>query len=203
MGAIMSFAGLGVLLGSLAMIALKNIHRHMSIIFIETSLLAIAFMITPTLTVAWQISVGGFIIMALFPVIDANCRSLFQRKIDGNMLGRIIGLRNFIMGVMQCLILLMGSLLADKVFEPAMQVDGVWADGLLAMIFQTGQGRGVAVMVSLLGVMLLSYVILAELNRSTRLADDILADAEILIEGEDKAEEQASPQPPEQAINKE
>ena len=184
MGIIMSGAASGVLLGSILMVALKNIEVHMPIILSVTFIVALGCIFTPMFTVSWQIGIGGFIMMCCFPIFDTNNRALFQRKVEATKLGRIIGLRNFALGISQSIMLIGAGPMADKIFEPAMQ-EGGFLTPYFAGIYGTGQGRGIAVMISMLGVILAMLVISAFLVRKIRCIDSLIADADSLVESDD------------------
>ena len=116
MGAIMSFAGAGVLFGSLLLIPFKDVSRHMRIIFIAAAVIGIACIFTPISRNDYFIAIGGFILMSCLPIIDTHCRVLFQRKIEPGMLGRVIGIRNFVLGICQSMIIILCGLSADHIF---------------------------------------------------------------------------------------
>ncbi len=183
MGQIMSFAATGMILGAAVMIALSKVNRHMPIILIAGGILGLGCLLVPITTTPWIVAAGGFVIMASFPVIDANVRSIYQRKVDPSKLGRVIGLRNFVLGLTQCVMLLAVGPLADSFYEPAMQADG-WMAPLLGDIYGTGQGRGIAVLVSSIGALMLVAVCLASLSRNIRRVDVLLPDVEIELDAE-------------------
>ncbi|CAA0114625.1 Uncharacterised protein [BD1-7 clade bacterium] len=181
MGQIMSFAGSGIIAGAAIMIALTNINRHMPIVIGVSGLVGVGLLLLPATTTPWMIAAGGFIVMACFPVIDSNNRSIYQRKVDPAILGRVIGLRNFVLGLAQCFMLLIIGPLADAVFEPAMAADG-WLAPTLGPYYGTGQGRGIAVLISLLGALMLVSVALTLCSRRMRRLDSELDDVEIAVE---------------------
>ncbi len=183
MGVIMSISASGVLVGSILMIVLKNIKRHMPLILTVTLIVALGCIVTPMFTVPWKIALGGFVMMCCFPIFDTNNRSLFQRKVEASKLGRVIGLRNFALGVSQSVMLICAGPIADKVFEPAMQEGGALVP-YFAHIYGVGQGRGVAVLISLLGAVMAVLVLLAFITKRIRRIDLLIKDTEHLIDAE-------------------
>lgn len=183
MGFIMSFAGSGILLGSVWMIFMKDVRSHMPAILIATLIAGIACIITPIFRAPVLLALGGFLVMCCYPVFEANNRALLQRKIDPAILGRVIGWRNFSMGIAQSIVLLGSGLVVDKYFEPAMAAGGHFAD-VFGYIYGVGKGRGIALFLSLLGVLILVTVVFAWLYAPLRKMDDIINDH---VEAEDEA----------------
>lgn len=177
MGMIMSFAACGMLVGSAVMIFLNQVNRHMPIILLSTLIAGLGCILTPITHNLFLLAIGGFLIMCCFPVFEANNRALLQRKIDPAMLGRVIGWRNFALGITQCILLLSAGLVADHYFEPGMQEGGALAQSF-AWLFGTGKGRGIALFISLLGVAIVVVTALAFLLPSIRQMDRLIADHE-------------------------
>lgn len=184
MGFIMSFAGIGMLFGSIVMIALKDINRHMPMIFAATFVAGTLCTLAPISTTPWILAVSGFFILSCFPIYDANNRALLQRKVHSNMIGRIIGLRNFALGICNALVLLVGGFVTDHIFTPAMQADG-WLAPYFSGIYGTGNGRGMALTISILGLTTLGLGVIAWLTNSVRKLDTLLEDIETPVLDED------------------
>ena len=180
MGVIMSCAATGVLLGSSLMILLKNIQTHMPIILTVTLIVAVGCIFTPMFTTPWIIAVGGFVMMCCFPIFDANNRALFQRKVEATKLGRVIGLRNFALGIAQSIMLIIAGPVADGVFEPAMQQGGFLVP-YFADIYGVGPGRGIAVMISMMGCVMTVLVLVAIAVKRIRRIDTLIVDADTLM----------------------
>lgn len=177
LGFIMSFSACGILFGSTLMIVLRHVNRHIPIILAATFTVGFFCIITPAATTPWLLAAGGFMIMSCFPVFDANNRALIQRKVDPLMLGRVMGLRNFGLGIGKSLMLLSAGPVADLWFEPAM-AEGGWLAGPLGPLYGNGQGRGIAVLISLLGLIALVLGLSALLNPRIRQLDTLMADFE-------------------------
>lgn len=175
MGFILSAAGSGVFFGSLLMISLKNVNRHMPIILVATFCAGTACLLTPISKTPWVLALGGFLIMSCFPIFDANNRSLLQRKVDAEMLGRVIGLRNFTLGSARFAMMLVTGLLVDNLLEPSMLQGGSLVP-LFGDIFGSGKGRGIALALSLFGSVILLLALLALWMRPLRQLDELLED---------------------------
>lgn len=177
MGLIMSFAASGLIVGSVVMIFCSNIQHHMPIILSANFIAGLACLFTPMTNNVWLLTLGGFLIMASYPLFEANNRAILQRKIDPAILGRVIGWRNFALGICQAALLIVAGFLADNFFEPGMIEDG-FLTPLFADIFGVGKGRGIAVFLSLLGVVILAVSFLAWLTPALRYMDKIMDDHE-------------------------
>lgn len=177
MGAIMSFAGSGLIAGSLFMILLKDVQKHMPIVLIAAFIAGLACFLTPIATTPWVITLGGFILMCSYPLFETNNRAILQRKIDPAMLGRVIGWRNFFLGITQAILLISAGLLADRIVEPGMQINGTLTP-FFSELYGVGKGRGIAVCLSLLGVGIMLVAIIAYLTPSIRNMDDLMLDHE-------------------------
>ncbi len=175
LGFIMSFAGSGILFGSIFMIAIKNTNHHMPVIFTAAIVLSLGCIFTPISTTPMILAIGGFLIMCCFPIFDGNNRALFQRKVEPEMLGRVIGLRNFSLGICQCLMVLVAGPFVDYFFEPGMQSGG-YLTSLFADIFGEGKGRGIALSISLLGIISIINILIAFSSRKLRNLDTLLDD---------------------------
>ena len=184
MGFVMSVAGLGMLFGSVLMIALKHINRHMPLIFAATFVAGTLATLIPISMQPWVLAVGGFFILSCFPVYDANNRALLQRKVHSTMLGRVIGLRNFTCGLSNGLVLLGSGWLSDQIMKPAMQPGGYLHDWL-APIYGSGNGRGIAVTISLMGLLTIILGVIAWFTRNVRDLDALMEDIETPVMEED------------------
>ena len=189
LGLVMTIAGSGVLLGSILLIPFRDLHRHMPVIFITTAIIAVTSFFTPITTNIYFLAVGGFFLMACFPMLDTHCRTLFQRKIDPALLGRIIGARNFVLGIFQTSTILLCGVLADKVFEPAMK-EGGSLTAVLGGVYEVGTGRGIAVLISLLGLALLAITLFFFSRKNLRLIDDKIEDIEFECQFEAQQEDE-------------
>ena len=186
LGHVMTIAGSGVLVGSILLIPFRDSGHHMKAIFGTTVAIAIAAILTPMTTHIYLLAAGGFVLMACFPMLDTNIRTLFQRKIDPSLLGRIIGARNFVLGICQTTIILSCGFLADKVFEPAMSVEGN-APSIIGDIYGFGTGRGIAVMISGIGVVLIFVIIAFYTRKPLRRIDSEIDDIDVDLPIEDPA----------------
>ena len=88
--------------------------------------------------------------------------------------GQFVSLVGSGMGAMS-LGVLSGGPLAQHVFEPLMADGGALA-GSLGQLIGVGEGRGMALMYVITGLILIALVLASALTRSLRLLEDILPD---------------------------
>lgn len=184
LGYIMSTAGVGMLFGSLIMIALNNINRHMPMILVATLIAGLIASVAPLSTSPWVLAMCGFLILSCFPVYDANNRALLQRKVDANMIGRIIGLRNFALGIGNGVVLIGSGLLSDYVLTPAMQ-HNTTMQALFTPLYGEEAGRGIAITISLLGLCTIAIGLAATFTKRIRQLDVDMPDVETPVMEDD------------------
>jgi len=184
MGQAMTIAGAGVLFGSILLIPFRDVLRHMPIIFLSTCIIAVGSIFTPITTNLYLLAAGGFIIMACFPMLDTHMRTLFQRKVDPAILGRLIGVRNFVLGIIQTTAIVSCGWLADKTFNPAMKEGGELAD-ILGDVYGVGAGRGIAVLISAMGIILVFVTAFYYSRSGLRKLDSKLKDIDVSLPKEE------------------
>lgn len=154
MGLVLSIASSGLIIGSLLVIIIKQPQQHHFIILLVSILFGLGCLLVPIGQSALAVAIGGFFIMLCHPIFDANNRALIQRKINVEHLGRVIGLRNFLLGFMQTTVFIAIGPLSDYVFEPQM-AEGKWLHHYFSPLWGQGEGRGIALMISFMGLLIL------------------------------------------------
>jgi len=174
-GLISSTAGIGMVLGGILMLAWGGPQRKILGVLGGGFFMCIGLILAPVWPSTTTTAIGALFIAACFPVITACNQTLFQHKIPVHQQGRVFGLRNFVIALIQPVGILVSAPLAQYFFEPAMQPDG-WLADLLGDIYGTGKGRGAAVMISGLGLLTLLWTAIAMASRTIRRLDLDLPD---------------------------
>ena len=175
LGFIQSMAGVGTLVGGLLMVAWKGPERKVFGILTPSVVIACILIIMPIRAeIGWLAGCAVLIMMAA-PIATVCSQTLWQRKVPLHFHGRAFSLRNTIMKAAQPLAFLSAGLLADHIFNPLMQKGSAAADWL-GPIWGVGEGRGVALMISLFGAISLLMVIVAWLTPAIRRGDIDLPD---------------------------
>lgn len=175
LGIVGSIAGFGTLLGSAFILAWGGPKRQMYGVISAGFLISLGYIFGPIKADVFLVSASCFFIMCCFPVVTTCAQTLFQRKVPVMQQGRVFGLRNFIIGMMQPAAIVVSAPLADMLFEPAMQPGGAWANWL-GPIYGTGDGRGAAVLISCIGLLTLFWTLLAAALAPIRRLDLLLPD---------------------------
>jgi hypothetical protein len=113
----------------------------------------VAVALGSTVTV-WVI--GVWLAAMLVPLISSSSETIWQERVPAALQGRVFAVHQMARQAMTPLGILLGGLLADHWFEPAMQAGGTLA-ALFAPLVGSGPGSGIAVM--FLGTAVLGVVI--------------------------------------------
>lgn len=178
LGMIQSMAGVGTLAGGILMVAWKGPQRKMLGILGASVMIACVLVVMPIPTSITWLAACAVAIMIAAPVATVCSQTLWQRKVPAHFHGRAFSLRNTIMKAAQPLAFLASGLLADHVFNPLMLEGGALASAL-GPVWGVGEGRGVALMISLFGVLSLVMVGFAWGIASIRRADLDLPDENV------------------------
>jgi hypothetical protein len=119
------------------------------------------------------VGAAAFGYLFLNPIILSCSHAIWQSKVPPGLQGRVQALREMAGSVSLGIAFLAAGPLADYVFEPAMATGGFLA-GSAGRILDTGPGRGIALLMTLMGLLTLVTVVLAQRYRPlTRLEVEI------------------------------
>jgi DHA3 family macrolide efflux protein-like MFS transporter len=138
--------GIGGVIGGLAISLWGGPKRqiHSVLLFTALSFLLSDFVIgTGQSVFVWAL--GGFMGSFFIPFIVAGDRAIWQKRVDPTIQGRVFGAKNTFHMIAAPLGMALGGLLADHVFEPAMQPNGAFAP-IFGWLVGTGRGHGMALM---------------------------------------------------------
>lgn len=154
LGGVLSQAGLGMLVGSLLMVAWGGSGRLMRAISWLCVLQGTLLVATACgRSVGW-IGPGLFLTFALRPLLSACSAAIWQRKVPPEMQGRVFAARSAVVqGALPVAYLLAGPL-SDRLFEPLMAQGSLLA-GLIGPLWGAGPGRGIALLIAVLGILIL------------------------------------------------
>jgi len=170
LGLIASAGGVGMIVGSAVMIAWRGARNKMNAILGAATVMCIAYILTPLWQSAGTVAAFTAIVMFCFPVISASSQWIFQHWIEHGMQGRVFGLRNLALGLTRPAAVFCTAPLVDHWLTGAMQTHGALSQSL-GPIYGTGQGRGAAVLISLLGIVGLLIVAIAWIGPLRKLGE--------------------------------
>lgn len=122
------------------------------------------------------ISLCAFAVMASASLLSSCTQIIWRKKVPADGQGRFAGLQQMVSLALLPLAALVGGLLANYVFEPAMLADGAWAQSL-GEWFGIGKGRGTGLLFFVVGVVAVVVAVLALLDRRIYRLEDEVGDA--------------------------
>lgn len=118
---------------------------------------------------------ANFILSFFIPIVNGANQAIWQAKVPPDIQGRVFSARRMIAQFPTSFAMLWIGPLADRVFEPAMMADGALAP-ILGPYWGTGPGAGMAVLISLGGLIGALIGAAGYLFSVIRNAEDILPD---------------------------
>jgi DHA3 family macrolide efflux protein-like MFS transporter len=151
-GAVLSAAGIGMLVGSLTVSAWGGPNRRR----IAWIMGGIAFgglsVVVSGLRPSLPVIAAGYVVLMLgLPVVNTASQVVWQLKVAPAMQGRVFSLRRMVSQAASPIAIVLAGPLADRVFEPLLDREGELA-GSLGRVIGTGPGRGIAFMFVLAGL---------------------------------------------------
>jgi MFS family permease len=160
LGWTMSFGGLGMLAGGVAMSLWGGPRRHMLGVIGAALLMALSLPVIGARPWLPAVALGLFGFNLAVPIMNGCSQALWQRKVPPALQGRIFAFRRMFATASVPVVYLSAGPLADHVFEPLLRADGALA-GTVGLLIGTGPGRGMGFMYVLLGVFTTALVVVA------------------------------------------
>ena len=151
LGAVESFTALGVLAGSLLVTLMKPAKKRIPLIFITTGLIFFGNIIQSMTSRPWLWCAAAFGSYLFAAVMNVNMDTMMREKVPLEMQGRVFSAKSTLQNFTIPIALLLGGLLADKVFEPFMLTDSPMQQ-ILSRLFGTGKGAGIGLMFFIVGI---------------------------------------------------
>lgn len=159
-GNVQAGIGLAMLLGGLCSSLIPDTKNKIKRILLILSLCSIGPIISGTTLNRIIITGGFFIFMFPVPYVNTLLMSIFQIKIERNVLGRVGALMTAILAAITPIAYLCAGPLADYVFEPLMNE----------------KGRGIGLIFIISGILLIISCLLMRLNRTVTSIEKRLPD---------------------------
>jgi MFS transporter, DHA3 family, macrolide efflux protein len=155
LGAVQMAAGAGMLVGSVIISAWGGPRQRIRGVLGFIAVGAAGMAIMGLHSGALVPGVGMFFLLLAIPMASACSQGIFQTKVPSDVQGRVFAIRGMISQSMMPLAFLLAGPLADRVFEPLMQPGGGLASSFVAAGIGAGPGRGMGLMFTLSGLLLL------------------------------------------------
>lgn len=101
----------------------------------------------------WLIGIGGFLFFAMLPFANTSLDFLIRTGIPNELQGRAWGFIGFLSQIGYVVAYAISGLLADYVFTPMLMPEGLLS-GTVGILFGTGVGRGIGLLIFLAGALL-------------------------------------------------
>ncbi|WP_448272920.1 hypothetical protein [Nostoc sp. DSM 114160] len=173
LGTILSLFGIAILAGGLLVSIWGGLERNIYAIYgcmLLNGVFIIAAGLQPSLVI---FTVSIFLFSLTQPIISSSTQAVMQKKVEPNVQGRVFAIK----GAIEAAALPLGYItigpLAEKVFEPLMATDGYLA-GSIGQIIGVGSGRGMGLLLIIMGVLTILETSLAYLYPRLRFVEDEL-----------------------------
>lgn len=167
LGWLMMAGGSGMLAGSLVMGAWGGPKRRINGVLGFVILGGIAMFLHGMAPSPWLIAVMAPAFLFTIPFVGGSFTAILQGRVPPDVQGRVFATVRMLGSIATPVAYLLAGPLADRVFEPAMAPGGALA-GVLGPVIGTGDGRGIAVMFMVSGLMLAAGAIAAWSNTAIR-----------------------------------
>jgi hypothetical protein len=116
------------------------------------------------------------LLMTVVPIVNGTSQTLWQTKVAPAIQGRVFSTRRMIAQIATPAAFVAAGPVADNVFEPLLLDGGPLAD-TLGRVWETGVGRGSALLISCVGVAVVALAGVAWLVPSIRNIETEIPDA--------------------------
>ncbi|CAN5512374.1 N/A [soil metagenome] len=150
LGVVLSAAGIGMLVGSVAISVRKGSGSHVRAVFLGTLLCSSGAFAAGLVPSPLFIGVAAFVAAAGWPIVAASSQAIWQRKVPADLQGRVFAMRAMIAMSAGPLAFLISGPLADRLFIPLLVPHGALT-GSVGRIIGVGPTRGIGLMFMVLG----------------------------------------------------
>lgn len=203
LGSVTSAQGVGLLIGGVAMGIWGGTRRRAEGMIGFTLLFGVSTIIIGLRPTAIFPIIGMLGIGIATAFINAHWQALIQTKVGLELQGRVIATNDMLSWSLMPLGFVLAGALADQVFEPFMGGSSPLATAVGGLI-GSGPGRGMGLMIIVIGVLLLLAALLGFRYRPLRYMEDILPDAipdAVVVKDKDELQALADQQLSETAVS--
>jgi MFS family permease len=168
LGNLISFGGVGGLLGGLLMSVWSGFDNKingvlLAILGVGLSMIAVAF-VQPNVTL---LAIPVFTFFFCIPVTLASTNFIWQRTVKAEIQGRVFAVRRMIAMIIMPISYLLAPMMVDYVITPALDAKGAFAQALQPMIGEQSSA-GEAVIFLVMGSFCLLVALMASMNKPLR-----------------------------------
>jgi len=195
LGTVMSVAGIGMVVASVAMSAWGGPRRRIDAILGFSLLMGAAMVVGALRPDTALIAAAGFVVLGSSAIVITCNQVVWQTRIEPRLLGRTMALLGMAFSAPQLLAYALAGFTADRVFVPLVGRDEVRSP-VLRVLVGNGPGRGFALLIMLMGVLIAASVLGGALYPRLRHLDAELPDRTEDADGDGTADEAEEPSAP-------
>jgi len=174
-GFVQSAAGIGGVAGGVLMSAWGGFRRRVYGVLLGWLISFLGMIVLgASQALPWWV-VGAVLTSAVGPLTNASNQAIWQAKVASDVQGRVFSARRLIAWFTNPISPIIGGVLADKVFEPAMIHSGTLAS-TWSWLVGSGPGAGMGLVMVLSALIGLMVPVLAYLTPAVRHAETLLPD---------------------------
>jgi MFS family permease len=189
LGLVLMVAGCGMLAGSVIMSIWGGPKRRIHGVLGCSAFQALFMIVGGLRPSATLIAIAAFGFLFANALVNGSSQAIWQSKVAPDVQGRVFAVRRMIAWSSIPLAYLVAGPLADKIIAPLMAINGLLAGGV-GRVIGAGQGRGIALLLIILGFITLLLTLASYLKPRLRMLEDELPDAlpkvaELPVQAED------------------
>lgn len=171
MGIAQSLCASGMLVGSLFIGLFGSKSKHIKVLSISLFLAGLFFANIGLSTSIIFITLANFMFFTTLPFINTSIEVLIRKNIDNKKQGRVWSIISVITYLGSIVAFAVAGFLADKVFNPLLEVNGRLAD-TVGSIIGTGEGRGIGLIFIISGLMISIFALLVLRSQEIKRLED-------------------------------
>ncbi|HET6857871.1 MAG TPA: MFS transporter, partial [Streptomyces sp.] len=170
LGVVLSAGGIGYVVGGLVMAKWGGPEKKVTAALTFMALEGVALFVCGLRPSVPMVAVGVFFLFAALPIESACTLTVFQRKVPDELRGRVLALATTLSTLALPLGYFAAGPLADNLLTPMLREGGALSSSL-GPIFGTAEGRGIGLLMSIIGVVFIVICLLAPRNRHLKALD--------------------------------
>ncbi len=191
LGVVQTVMGVGFLVGSIVISTWGGPKRKIRGVMTFIGIAGLGLGVIGLQASAVVISAGMLMLAVMVPMASGTSQAIFLSKVEPSVQGRVFAMRSMVARSITPLAFLTAGPLADRVFEPLMQLPSSPVLSGIGDLIGTGPGRGVGLMFILASVLSVIVTGIAYAYPRIRLIEDELPD--VVVEAGSEREPGAVP----------
>lgn len=175
-GLLQSVGGIGMVVGSLGLSAWGGPKRSIDGVLVGFGLGGVWMALAGLKPSVLLVGIAAFLFFLNLPIIFGSAQTIWQKKVEPAVQGRVFAMNNLISGLSFPLASLIAGPLAERGFEPLLAPGGPLAASV-GLWIGVGPGRGIGLMFIVLGALTSLLALGGYLYRPLRLVETLLPDA--------------------------